>query len=209
MLQRFFERRRQRLQRRIAFGQLARQLVAPLLQLFELMAQPLQARRNRLQRRALRLDLDRDFLRAVAIGLRLRALERQVLAQLFALLFQLDARGLELRHRFDAFLQACAGFGDGAGAALVIALQLLGFGADAAHALGSLLGLRAQRAHLLVRVAGDAMQPVDLFLKRVATLLVLGKLRARVGELRSACRCAAARRRRRRRATRASLSRGR
>ena len=47
-----------------------------------------------------------------------------------------------------------------------------------------LLGLGAQRAHLRIRVAGDAMQPVDLFLQSVAALLVLGELRARIGELR-------------------------
>ena len=104
-----------------------RQLVAPLLELFELMAQAIQARGDRRQRRALRLDLDRHVLRAVAIGLRLRALERQVLAQLVALLLQLDARGLELRHRIDAFLQARARFRDRVGAALVIVLQLFDF----------------------------------------------------------------------------------
>src|SRR6185436_1242965 len=182
-LQRFFQRCRQRLQRCFAFCQLARQLVAPLLQLFELIAQPLEACRNRLQRRALRLDLDRHFLRTIAIGLRLRALERQVLAQLFTLLLQLDARGLELRHLVDAFLQSLTCFRDGAGTALVIPLQFLGLGADALHSFGGLLRLRAQRAHLRVRIASDTMQTVDLFLERVATLLMFGEPGARIDEL--------------------------
>ena len=72
------------------------------------MAQTLEARGDRCQRRTLRFDLDRDLLRAVAIGLRLRALEAEVLAQLVALLLELDARRFELRHRVHAFLQARA-----------------------------------------------------------------------------------------------------
>jgi hypothetical protein len=136
-----------------------------------------------LQCRALRLDLDRNFLRTVTIRLCLRAFEREILAQLFTLLLELDARGFELRHRIDTFLQSCAGLRDCTGAALVIALQLFGFRADAAHTFGSLLGLGTQRAHLRVRIAGDPMQPVDFFLVRIATLLVLRKPGARIGEL--------------------------
>jgi hypothetical protein len=184
LLQSFFQRRGECLQWRFAFRELTRQFVAPLLQLFELIAQAFEARRNGLQSRALRLDLDRHFLRAVAIGLRLRALERQVLAQLLALMLQVDARGFEFRHRIHAFLQACTRFRNSAGATLIVALQLFSLRADAAHAFGGLLGLRPQRARLRVRVAGDTMQPVDLFLVHVATLLVLRQLRARIGEVR-------------------------
>ena len=50
----------------------------------------------------------------------------------------------------------------------MIALQLLDFRTDSLDTLGGLLGLRAQRAHLGIRVARDAVQPIDLFLQGVA-----------------------------------------
>ena len=55
---------------------------------------------HRLQARALRLVIAAS-LRTRRVGLRLRALERQLRAQLFALRLQLDAAVLEFRHRVD------------------------------------------------------------------------------------------------------------
>src|SRR5690606_19189110 len=134
--ERRLERLSQRFQRGLAVGKLTGELIAPLLKLLELAAQPVQPRSDRSERRAARFDLDGRRLRRFAIALRLRALVAEILTPLVALAFQVDARRLELRHGVQAFLQARTRLGERRRTALVVASQVLQLAADARDALG-------------------------------------------------------------------------
>src|SRR5690606_181974 len=147
----------QLLQRRFALLELPNELFAPALQLLQLLPQAVEARRYGAQGGSLRFHADRDFLRPIAIALRLRAFGREILPQLVAAPLQLDARRFELRHRIETFLQARLGLRDRGRDLLVIAVDLLHLGADPASAFGGLFSLGAQRADLCAQLAVQAM----------------------------------------------------
>src|SRR5690606_2668566 len=131
-----------------------------------------------------RLRLDGNVLCGITILLCLRANRAETVPALFALCLEADTRVLELGHRFQAFLQAGAGFGDRFGLGLMIGVDLLDLAGDAADALGSLFDLGTQRADLRAELTVRTMQPVDLALQFIAALFERAHALAGFGELR-------------------------